>query len=444
MVDIVKYQTLNKNDRTIVEMVANILRQLTSEHSTWSIQYQLAAAPESTTTHIKASNFDNRLAALPAKGEARLLAVVVGAVNYQGGPTVALRYTRGNNGVDGVGLSHDQAGPFDDARQSAWLQAVATALPPMDWNAAIRAAMGPEREAVEVQRHESLRSLERLAAELTTITAERVDAAEVRLHLRRQELEGQHRARIQQLEELQAKLRSELEAKHEQRSAKLAMDNAVIEEALKVRREQLVEREKSLDDRDSKHARRGIRSEMKKAFKDDRFKVTTDTQKMRWPLHGLFITLCTAFLVGAILAATHIPEQADNVVIGWAIARSALLGLAFGTTALFYIRWMNSWFERHAAEEFRLKRLELDIDRASWVVETLLDATAEGEGRVTPELIDRLTRGLFDEQAAPSAAQHPVDQLATLLRAAAAIDVQLPGGSRLGFDGKKLAKVERE
>lgn len=52
------------------------------------------------------------------------------------------------------------------------------------------------------------------------------------------------------------------------------------------------------------------------------------------------------------------------------LAGQMLVAIAFASTSVFYIRWTGRWFERYAEEEFLLKRQEIDIDRASWIVES--------------------------------------------------------------------------
>ena len=52
-----------------------------------------------------------------------------------------------------------------------------------------------------------------------------------------------------------------------------------------------------------------------------------------------------------------------------------MIGFAFA--AVFYIRWNDQWLRQHADEEFRMRQLELDIDRASWITELALELGQE-------------------------------------------------------------------
>jgi hypothetical protein len=47
-----------------------------------------------------------------------------------------------------------------------------------------------------------------------------------------------------------------------------------------------------------------------------------------------------------------------------------------------------------ADEEFRLKRISLDVDRAIWVVETALE-WQEQKQTIPPQLLEQLSRDLF-------------------------------------------------
>lgn len=440
---LLSYELLPVNDETALRGIADSLGAAFGEVS--SVTFRLTSE-QSGVQHTYDSKSEDAASGLPMAGKSHFVgwaqAIATGPANTSIRLTYDRRVRAGFDQITVVAIGSDQHPkiPLKDATLVA--NSLASMLPPTDWQVTMRGLLGDKHAALEAQRARDLDSLrdftEKIAQETGSLFVKR--EAEYLDRVRRLEKESDetetrlhelHMQRIAQLDRQMDIDRARLQANYD---AKLA--------DLQKREADLATQVRELDDRDAKHARRGIRSEMKQAFKSGGWaKLTDDTKKMRLPLHALFITLSTIFLSGSLWTATHVPDQADGVVLGWSLVRSALLGLAFGTTALFYIRWLNNWFERHAAEELRLKRLELDIDRASWVVETMLDASSEGEGRVTPELIDRLTRGLFAEQAAPAAAQHPVDQLATLLRAAANIDVQLPGGSKIGFDKKGLSNA---
>lgn len=357
---------------------------------------------------------------------------------------VSVDYSRGT-GVDQVLVSYDsvhgQAAPKGQMIQS-WAQAIHEVLPSTDWRATLETLMGDERVALHAQREADFQKLNQLVIDLGSKTADVVETRLEYLTKKEADLDQKYRARELELEAVYRERQVQFDEKHRRTTEEFDRRQGLLSAELAAREKELEDRRRSLDDRDAKHARRGMRNEMKERLKEHstQYGLTAGTQQMRTPVHIAFLFLCFVFVGGALWAAAHIGDGQEPVVVAWSIVRSLLLGLAFGATALFYLRWLNGWFERHAAEEFRLKRLELDIDRASWVVETLLEASTEGEGKVPPELVDRLTRGLFEEGSPTDPIQHPVDQLATLLRAAANVDLKLPGGAEVTFDKKGLGK----
>ena len=104
----------------------------------------------------------------------------------------------------------------------------------------------------------------------------------------------------------------------------------------------------------------------------------------------------------------------DRLVV--AIKGLTLTALA-GGIFVWYLRWLNHWSSRHADGEFQLRQTELDIDRASWVVETALEWKNSQQSAIPDSLLSSISRNLFqkpgefDERDGPSAA----DQLASAL-----------------------------
>jgi hypothetical protein len=101
---------------------------------------------------------------------------------------------------------------------------------------------------------------------------------------------------------------------------------------------------------------------------------------------------------------------------------------------------MNRWFEQHSLTEFHLKQFELDMERASWLVETSLEWKDAKGTAMPPELMKSLSTGLFNNRDEVEQVVHPADQLASaLLGSASAIKLQA-GESSIEVDPKKLKK----
>ena len=92
---------------------------------------------------------------------------------------------------------------------------------------------------------------------------------------------------------------------------------------------------------------------------------------------------------------------------------------------------------RHADEEFRTKRFELDVDRASWLVEMALEWKDEKGTEIPKELLDRLSVNLFDKANETANATHPSeDILSALLSASAELNLNVPGIGTVRLDRK--------
>jgi hypothetical protein len=178
----------------------------------------------------------------------------------------------------------------------------------------------------------------------------------------------------------------------------------------------LTAKQKTLDDRDNMHARRAIRADMKSRLGEHakRFTLTDETRRLRWPLHITVWLFLALFSLGVGFAWWKMSENSsiDYSLLG----KSTLLTIAALGILAWYIRWMNRWFDQHADAEFYLKQFELDVDRASWVVETAMEWRASQHGVIPTALLESISRNLFvrverqrDEEL------HPADYLASAL-----------------------------
>ncbi|WP_147395172.1 hypothetical protein [Azospirillum cavernae] len=239
--------------------------------------------------------------------------------------------------------------------------------------------------------------------------------------------------------------RENLEEQHRSRTERLEASELELEA-----------RRKALDDRDNTHARRQIRSDLKKRIEDHAttFRLTAGTRTLRLPIHVL-----TWIGLAVLGAATYYFSADINHMVSEAAARDKAIGATevvvlalkpLGLTVAFlglltwYLRWMNRWFERHSEAEFQLKQFELDVDRASWVVETALEWRQEQQAPMPDHLIESISRNLFSRSEKDEAADmHPADYLASaLLGRASGLKLKLPGAD-LEYDGKALKEARQ-
>lgn len=206
------------------------------------------------------------------------------------------------------------------------------------------------------------------------------------------------------------------------------------------------QRTKELDDRSSRHARRQIRQDMKKEISDRglSFALTDKTAQKRILIHALF-SVTILFLM--IITGVSVAEVQKNTgsTLWYFFAKLSVSAAATVATLIYYIRWHDSWFMRHADEEFKLKRFELDFDRASWIVEMALEWKDEEKRELPPELLKALAANLFADNEPVTRANHPYEDIASMLMGSSAeMNLTLPNAAgTLKLDRKSKKELER-
>lgn len=207
-------------------------------------------------------------------------------------------------------------------------------------------------------------------------------------------------------------------------------------------KQKLEAREKSLDDRDNMHARRAIREDLKKRLQEYAvdFTLTTQTKQLRWPLH-VTVWLSLLALGAAIAYCWWLMGQHFDLTL---LIKSSLLTIAALGILTWYIRWMNRWFDQHADAEFRLKQFGLDVDRASWVVETAMEWRASQHGAIPSHLLESISRNLFNQAERQGQDEiQPADYLASaLLGNASRARIKL-GDAELDYNRGALKKAAK-
>ncbi|MDD5361014.1 MAG: hypothetical protein PHN88_02710 [Ignavibacteria bacterium] len=215
----------------------------------------------------------------------------------------------------------------------------------------------------------------------------------------------------------------------------------------------LNEKEKHIDDRESKHVRREIRNNMKEEFKSRNtdFHLTEGTNNKRQIIHIFSIILLvlfgSGFITFSVISVLNLlnGKVDDTQTLLSVYLKNVIFAIGFGSTSVFYIRWNNKWFEQHSNEEFKLKKLEIDIDRASWLVEMALEWENERKTEIPELLIDRLSQNLFNDSKEEEVKLHPADQLASsLLGAASGLKMKTPDGSELSYTKRGLNKLNKD
>lgn len=326
-------------------------------------------------------------------------------------------------GEDVIRVSY-RADPADPAEVGRAVAAVQRQFVPWKRAEAIERALGPEMAELYRRREEGLSRLEALTRRLV------METHEYRLRLDTEATE--HR---RELTDSFEERNRERDAKHEERSAEL-----------EAREQDLDRRRQELDDRSARHARReqSRALQQKISERSQKFSLTPDTQRKRQPIHAIFVVLL--LVTGGLVAKSLLsPAVATSGVALWLeLARLPLGLLGFGLTAVFYIRWNDRWFRQHADQEFRLQQLALDVDRAGYATEMLLEWQGNEGGEMPAVLVDRLTTGLFMDQTTVAKAQHPMEDVTgALLKASSGVRVDIPGIGEATIRGRGIRKLDK-
>lgn len=298
-----------------------------------------------------------------------------------------------------------------------------------------------------VQKHLGVNSLLNIGNLLGPAATQHFEAREIALarleKMSANLLEEMEEGRKRRDQEFEAKER-ELASRFEQSRKEQEAATTARQSELDLRAAELDDLRKELDDRAAKHARQQHYKDIKEKVKNwsEKFNVTEGTNQLRASVFWFTVVLLLLFggLAGVFLFQSFTAQ--DTTVLVAAIVKQVTFTALFVSTGYFFIRWNNQWFQRHADEEFRLKRMELDIDRASWFVEMAFEWRDEkGEG-IPPEVIERLTQGLFAEKGTDHVVE-PADSLAHVLLGAARFKVKLPDGTEVEYDRKAIERLIR-
>lgn len=254
-------------------------------------------------------------------------------------------------------------------------------------------------------------------------------------HNYRLQLDDDYKKKLEDLEKEFIDRKNELQEKYEDQESKIAD-----------REKKLEEERKKLDDSNNTHARREIRRDILREIKSrqDKFSLTEGTNKLRKPIAIAMALLVAFFMVLSSMSAIEFYDILNSADMSKIIIASIKQFIYTGGTVasvVFYIRWMNRWFELHSQSEFYLKQFELDMERASWLVETSLE-WKDAKGTAIPtELLKSLSRNLFvNEGQKVEQVLHPADQLASALMGTASAVKLKAGDSSIEIDPKKLSR----
>ncbi len=322
------------------------------------------------------------------------ISVRVPGAKSQNPGNIAFTVTRNNpNPVANLKVSTNNVGTSTVALLPA-LEAVVAKFEPID----------PVESKVEFATDDAtqyLRALDEKLQQLSNVAIEQTER--VTESLRTQALRN---------EDVLREHREKLEEEYARRHAELDKQREVLEERIK-----------DVDLADAKTSRRRLREQLKQKLDElaAELKFTAQTNRDRFVLYGV---LGLALFVGAFVIIEATLALRDPTVMesdGWIyLALRAGLGSAlFGGVLIYFIRWQSAWVRERTREELRLLRTSLDVERASWVVESLVEFKNEEIDQMPEALLAAVTRNLFADPGQSAEITTPIDDVAEILRSGA-------------------------
>lgn len=339
------------------------------------------------------------------------------------------------------GNQHDS--PMPEAEQWEFLTAVTSILRQADFRlseAVESTALAEIYQARDAQLSKTQQTLENIITE---------SADRIIVHHRKLDAEFRRARELEQ--ELRESAAKKLDEDRQRQREELEQARSDFEKSKADYDQRLAE----IDDSDAKYARRERREKLQSAIKErfNEYSLTTETKKTRVPTY-IACTIGTLATIGVIIHALYTgpPEAPYPAGVGGVWQGSAfvlyylrLVGAAAGFYAIlnYFIKWSERWSDQHAREEFQLRKLATDIDRAEWLAETVFEFQEANPDHELPDLlIERLSRGLFVDEPDKKKESPHIDLASLLLGNAATLELMV-GQNKLAFDKKAIKKIQK-
>jgi len=228
---------------------------------------------------------------------------------------------------------------------------------------------------------------------------------------------------------------------HKVRLEEIEAAAKVEKEALEKIKTDLDAREAELDNADARSTRRGIRGDITKNLVERQTQeiIPASARKLRFPILicgflglalsaglGLWSFSQIAKLAPVVAedgTVTQIPMS--SWVLGSLLLRGALGIVAATVIGLYMLNYLRNLEAEAGKRAHSLERYLFDIDRASWVIETVLEMGEEENGlsNVPPAWLDGVTQNLFGQDQAAKSDEGPVDALTQIMASGAMVKV---------------------
>jgi hypothetical protein len=246
---------------------------------------------------------------------------------------------------------------------------------------------------------------------------------------------------------------AELAEREKQSLAKIEAQKLKTEQDLAEQKASLEAKQKELDDRNHMHVRRALREQIT-ADIQTRVSGALLSSRSRLLGRGVFgLSLVCAVASGVFSywsyeAFAQVLAQPAAALNGreWALLvlgmRATIAVIATVGFLVYALAWLRRTYDEDVKLNNDLQRYALDLNRASWIIETVMEMSAKEGQSPPPKWVDGVTHGMFQSPGQADEGVTPLEALGTLLNVTARAEVG-PGGTKLEFDGKNLRKIAR-
>ena len=215
-------------------------------------------------------------------------------------------------------------------------------------------------------------------------------------------------------------------------------------------KEELDDRQQELDDRQHMHARRDLRERIAKNFKAraDKPLISRHTSYIRWAVFCLTLTFGVAIGYFGIEGFGEAVDAASNgdppqwLTIGL-LVRSFLLPILGVGFIVYAINWLRVVYLDDVRTERRYESNGDDIDRASFVIETLMEVGEKEKVDVPDAWVEGVCRNLFADRGEGGGSKVPSDAVTLLLEAISGAKIG-PDGTEISVDRRGARRLAKE
>ncbi len=247
-----------------------------------------------------------------------------------------------------------------------------------------------------------------------------------------------------------SEMREELRTKREEHDVYIFEE----ETRIKILEREVEAKQKKLDDRDHMHVRRQLResitSEIKNRVAGSMLPKETSRLNFAICIGSLLIACVAGYFAFSSFSTfdnliTSVPATIDGNLQTWLVAeflRGSLSSFACIGFLVYTVSWLRRTYVSNVKAAQDLQKYSLDINRASWTIETIMEMTNK-EGRILPDRwIEGACHGLFQTSEQDHAEITPMEAWTALLSGAAKVQ-HGPEGTTLELNGKDARKMTK-